>query len=242
MNDMNPHSEQPERAAAVKNTPAPRRLRDPRFLSPLLVLGLAIFLRLAFVDLPRALAFWEWNSAAHTGGYSWDYPTCDGDDDGGGGPGAGGPGGSGCTTCSTVTGTGVAMPVWFVTEPTVTLWLKDVPTSYQPSHGPKISFKLFFKSNPDVDATSENQWNGIFSVGTGWFTPWCAYLRSQTGFDTYLYSNGRGGMPDYTNNAVYYRDHSQLVVGTGGAPTVINYASGAQDVFGQHTSASTATS
>src|SRR5437773_5761566 len=98
MNDMNPHSEQSERAAAVKNTPAPRRLRDPRFLSPLLVLGLAIFLRLAFVDLPRALAFWEWNSAAHTGGYSWDYTLCDGDVDWGGGPGAGGAGGGGCNT------------------------------------------------------------------------------------------------------------------------------------------------
>jgi len=150
---------------------------------------------------------------------------------GGGGGGAGGDGGSpDCPECG--------MPIWWVSEPALTVWLRDIPMSYQPSHGPAISFQLFFKSNPQDTAAIEGNSGEVFGVGLNWFTPWRAYLISDgTSPTNYVFANGRGGSPrsvwsgaptGYTN---YYRDRHVISV-SGGQPTV-TYPSGAYDLFGQ---------
>ena len=53
----------------------------------------------------------------------------------------GGPNKDGCNTCE-VPLAGIGMPVWRVSEPYMNLWVDDEPLGYQPSRGPRVSFKL----------------------------------------------------------------------------------------------------
>lgn len=125
------------------------------------------------------------------------------------------------------------MPIWWVSEPALTLWLKDSPMTYQPSHGQPITFQLFFDSIPNQASINEQQSAPVFSVGANWSTPWLSYLLT-SGDNDYTWINGSGGFPDYqaTNHAgsyywssVNYRDHTWLGV-TNGIAT-LNYPSGA---------------
>jgi hypothetical protein len=164
---------------------------------------------------------------------------------GGGGRGQlyGGSSGAGCSQCGAsgggfreslpqAGGGAGGMPVLWVSEPIMTLWLKDVPLSYQPSHGESLQFQLLLKSQLDLDSEKEMNPPKIFSVGKNWFTPWRAYLR--TNDSATLYFNGRGGIVDFTTETTDYRQHSQFVPPSGTTPPMIKYADGSYDVFGWH--------
>jgi hypothetical protein len=73
----------------------------------------------------------------------------------------------------------------------------------------------------------------VSSVGQNWFSPWITYLITTDNHE-FLWANGRGGMVSLTNSAgVDYRSFTSLVLVTNGSSVsrVINYPSGAQDVF-----------
>lgn len=67
------------------------------------------------------------------------------------------------------------MPVWFVTEPYINLWIKDTPVFYRTSLGEELGFELMYKqrdtrpSDPTVTAVPN----------TGWHHNWFSYLSFQ---------------------------------------------------------------
>ncbi|MGO8928263.1 MAG: RHS repeat-associated core domain-containing protein [Limisphaerales bacterium] len=123
-----------------------------------------------------------------------------------------------------------------MSEPAITLWLKDTPMSYQPSRGPAISFRLYYKSNPDLGSAGESGKQGVvFSLGQYWYTPWLSYLID-SGNQIYVWNNGHGGMVNFTNSgSIDYRSHTSLLLLTNGSTVtrIVSYPSGAQDTFGQ---------
>jgi RHS repeat-associated protein len=228
--------------------PVLRWPRDRRVLPLLMVIAMIIVLRLVLLHTPLARAAeWFWDSEwSQSGGAWWDYPctiqTCPDLCP----PGSGTPTGkhlngpppttppSGCTgpSCGGPRA-GVAMPVWWVSEPILTLWLKDMPLFYQPSRGEPVQFELFLKSQPDQVSQSEMNLPSIFSVGKNWFTPWRSYLRTNDASQCY-YFNGRGGLVDFSSTTTDYREHSEFVPANGTNPPAIKYADGSYDVFGWH--------
>ena len=110
------------------------------------------------------------------------------------------------------------------------LWLQDKPLFYQPSRGQAISLQLLFKTFPDATTQFEMQNTAIFSFGQNWFSPWHRYLSSTDG-STFTFLNGVGGAVAVTSGgSADYRSYITCSLDASNNP-VINYPSGAQDVF-----------
>ena len=128
------------------------------------------------------------------------------------------------------------MPVWWVSEPLMALWLKDIPLSYQPSHGSPVNFQLLFKSSLDSDLYYEmsTTTNMIFNLGENWFSPWRSYLKATTTAGTYKFFNGLGGDVMLTPGSLAYRE--RMAIGSSsarwGTNLFIQSTSGAQEEFG----------
>jgi hypothetical protein len=60
------------------------------------------------------------------------------------------------------------MPRWSVSEPYVSLWLKDEPLGYQPALGPRVSVHLSYKQRE----TTSGSYPSLFSVGKRWNFSW----------------------------------------------------------------------
>jgi hypothetical protein len=87
------------------------------------------------------------------------------------------------------------MPVWWVTEPSLCVWLRDKPVWYQPSRGPENAFQLYHKDEMISPELDESQTKSVFSIGDQWLTPWRCYLLSLdgTGTNNFDFYNGQGG-------------------------------------------------
>ncbi|HEV2394899.1 MAG TPA: cysteine peptidase family C39 domain-containing protein, partial [Verrucomicrobiae bacterium] len=59
-------------------------------------------------------------------------------------------------TCSSCGG----MPIWFVTEPFVNVWLHDTPMQYQPAYGPVVQLGLSFHDRTAASRVSGAYWHG----------------------------------------------------------------------------------
>ena len=127
----------------------------------------------------------------------------------GGMPAAGGGGGG--DSCNNPCG----MPVWWVSEAAMTLWLKDIPMSHQPSRGEPIQFQLLYKESSAgddrVSQTSESQYNYVFGVGQNWSTPWCWDLRNRRQPELRTGSTAGAECSGHIRanvSSLNYRDHS----------------------------------
>ena len=79
------------------------------------------------------------------------------------------------------------MPVWRISEPYISLWLRDEPLGYQPAVGPRISFKLAFKQWETTNGLNPN----IFSVGKKWNFSWLSYVaQDQHGSNVVHFPHG----------------------------------------------------
>ena len=81
------------------------------------------------------------------------------------------------------------MPVWWVSEPYVNLWMADEPISYLTSRGEPITLRLSYKQR--------NQWDSsTFNFGTvglpGWNNSWFSYVAISTPTSS---QNVSSGMP-----------------------------------------------
>lgn len=65
----------------------------------------------------------------------------------------------------------------WVSEPRLTVWLRDKPLFYRTSFGQEISFSLDFKSTTGANGVIDTSDPAIFSLGTNWHTPWRSYLQ-----------------------------------------------------------------
>lgn len=126
---------------------------------------------------------------------------------------------------------------WWVSEPYISLWLEDEPLGYQPSRGPRVSFRLSFKQRNTRPADQFG-----FSFG-GWECSW----MSSVGFDSFSVSGTNvsysavvylagGGMQRYsvTNQAINYYSQARfnpLISGTSLVGAELVYPDGAKDLY-----------
>lgn len=97
-------------------------------------------------------------------------------------PGTSGPGCSGCKTSFAGTPTpapgaetlSAGMPEWEVTDPYVSIWLRDKPMTYRTSQGEEIALKLVYHQH---EARSRVPATNIWSFGTNWNCNWLSYLQ-----------------------------------------------------------------
>jgi RHS repeat-associated protein len=69
------------------------------------------------------------------------------------------------------------MPQWSVSEPYITLWLRDVPLLYRQSNGHWMKLRLSYKSRGDVQ---DSQYGGF---GDKWSCNWLGSLQAQVSSD-----------------------------------------------------------
>jgi hypothetical protein len=68
------------------------------------------------------------------------------------------------------------MPIWYVTEPYINLWIRDTPAFYQTSLGEEIAFEVMYKQRD----TRPTDTNVTLVPVTGWQHNWFSYLSIQT--------------------------------------------------------------
>lgn len=147
-------------------------------------------------------------------------PDCDPCQDNGGCDGCGDDSGN-----STPPSDDTGMPRWSVSEPYISLWLKDQPFGYQPALGPRVSLKLDYKPRISFTGTYTN----IFSIGRQWNFSWLSYI-SFDGNSNYTvhFPGGRertfSGTNDYLTNT--------RLTGDGTNGFTLSYPDGSKDVYG----------
>jgi YD repeat-containing protein len=117
------------------------------------------------------------------------------------------------------------MPVWHVSDPYISLWLKDEPLGYQPARGPRISCELAFKQREFLAGWNPN----IFGVGVGWNFSWLSYVTWDINSNNVVHFPGGGQRTYFTTND--YLTDTILTENTTNGFTVL-YPDGRQDVYG----------
>jgi RHS repeat-associated protein len=124
----------------------------------------------------------------------------------------------------------VAMPRWYVSEPYITLWLRDIPVLYHQSDQRWMQFKISYKSR------GESQNANIAGFGDKWSCNWIGMLESQsTSSDSivdHLAGGGvrsflKDGTPDYKTGRVY-----ASVTVSGSDPPALVSPIGSQNIYG----------
>jgi RHS repeat-associated protein len=77
------------------------------------------------------------------------------------------PGDGATTTCPDARG----MPVWWVSEPFITLRLEDEPLGYQPARGPRVGFHLSYRQRGNVPPA-------LTGVGPHWSSSFRAFISA----------------------------------------------------------------
>ena len=125
----------------------------------------------------------------------------------------------------------MGMPTWWVAEPTISLMLDDTPMWSRPSRGPDITVDLTYKGRPGTIGSSDVGESTIFGVGKKWHMPWNAHLEYDPADSTkfWVYS-GNGSARKQTLDTFDYGSQTKLVQVC--STNVLQYATGAKDVFG----------
>jgi len=145
------------------------------------------------------------------------------------------------------------MPVWWVTEPYINLWMADEPISYLTSRGEPVTFRITYKQRDSRQSPNAGEISNV-----GWDNSWASYIQltsqypceSGGGCDTDLgtcyaqvYLPG-GGEVDYNPNQSFDEETRLLLLQrfyNGGLTTTVDngesglflvHADGSQDVYG----------
>jgi YD repeat-containing protein len=117
------------------------------------------------------------------------------------------------------------MPVWDVSEPYISLWLRDEPLGYQPAVGPRVSFELSFKQRELLTGWDTN----VFSVGKRWNCSWFSYVTKDVNSNNVVYFANGGSRTYATTND--YLTNTRLIGNTTNGFT-LSYPDGSKDVYG----------
>ncbi len=135
-------------------------------------------------------------------------------------------GNPGCLGCG-------GMPVWSVSEPSLTFFIKDRPLSYRPPRGPQVAFTLAYKARTYRKDDFSVFDPFVYKVGYQWHCSWRWYVETD-GTNTWVFSGG-GSARQYTVNVKEYNTKSWLeqvpAQGQNPAHYVLHHASGARYVF-----------
>ena len=96
-----------------------------------------------------------------------------------------------CPLCS-------GMPVWWVSEPYINLWIADEPLSYLTSRGERLAFRLTYKQR-DTRPNNPGYPDHDRILPTGWNHTWFSYIRlvSNTQFNSaYKHCNATVYLPN----------------------------------------------
>lgn len=125
----------------------------------------------------------------------------------------------------TATPPGCGMPVWSVSEPFTSLWLRDEPMSYQPALGPRIALELDYKQRE----YTAGLYPDIFSVGRRWNFSWFSFVSLDTaGSNVVHYAGGRQYTFQSQNDFLTYA----RITGSTNSGFTLAYPDGRQDVYG----------
>lgn len=173
-------------------------------------------------------------------------PGCQGSGGGSGG-GGGSHGSGGCSACMHPAQSIGAMPTWSVMEPWCNLIVQDEPLAYQPSKGPRMSFKYYYWSN-GLEFDNWSYWyywpgDAVFGISRNWTFSWFSYVVdgdwNQNGpvSGVELYAPD-GGMRDYTNfdgTVPQFSSNTRMLIDTNSSGDTLGYTliypSGAEDVY-----------
>jgi RHS repeat-associated protein len=143
--------------------------------------------------------------------------------------GGGNPPGS---CCGGDTNSPTGMPQWYVSEPYISLWLKDVPLLYRESNGKWMELRLSYKSRG-----GNVQSPFMSGFGDNWSCNWLGMLQSGSGYQTnildYLAGGGQrafllGGTPDYKTARSYV---NSATWGAFAAEQALRTPAGAQNLY-----------
>jgi RHS repeat-associated protein len=126
------------------------------------------------------------------------------------------------------------MPVWSVSEPYISLWLKDEPLGYQPAVGPRVSLELAYKQR-ELNWGSDTN---FFGFGKKWNSPWLSYVTQTLTYATNGAVNGTnytvffpGGGQRTFQGGIDYLTSTSLTGDTTNGFTLA-YPDGSRDVYG----------
>jgi YD repeat-containing protein len=92
-----------------------------------------------------------------------------------------------CAQCS-------GMPIWWVSEPYVNLWMADQPISYKTSRGQPFTFQVTYKQRDTRPASSD------YLVSTaGWNNSWASYIRLDS-VSPCFNTHGTGCLPSLSSS------------------------------------------
>ena len=98
------------------------------------------------------------------------------------------------------------MPVWWVSEPYVNLWMADQPLSYVTSRGEPLTFQITYKQRDTRPSPQDN-----LVADTGWNNSWSSYIHLYSTAPC-LNTHGTGCMPSLSSCAaiVYLPDGGEV--------------------------------
>jgi len=116
------------------------------------------------------------------------------------------------------------MPVWSVSEPYISLWLRDEPLGYNPAIGPRVSLQLAYKQREA--AAGEGT---FFSFGKKWNFSWLSYVFQDSNTNNVVHFPGGRERTFYGQTE--YITNTRLTGDTTNGFT-LSYPDGSQDVYG----------
>ncbi len=120
---------------------------------------------------------------------------------------------------------GVGMPVWRVSEPYLSVWLRDEPLGYQPSLGSRVALNLGYKQRESTSGMIPD----LFGVGQKWNCSWFSYVTLDAfGVNTIIHYPS--GMTTTVPGSIDYATNVRLTGNMTNGYT-LSYPDGSSDVF-----------
>ena len=171
--------------------------------------------------------------------------------------GSGGASAPACGSCATLDG---GAPTWFVSEPTMHLWLEDMPLQYQPAYGPEAALRLNYNPLNDAGLVSGWLWHGATlgnsvstdgTLGYGlWSCSWFSFAELDSSGNMLDVALPQGGWATFdfpygstnVSSVEYFHNMWAEKTWSGGNVTsvTIHYTDGSRAVYGVLDSATAA--
>lgn len=119
----------------------------------------------------------------------------------------------------------IGMPQWEVSEPYISLWIRDQPLGFAPALGSPISFALGYKQRETVSGLD----SAVFSVGKKWNCSWLSFISKDSDGSMLVLFPG-GGQRNLTNNVDYLT--RATVVGETNTGYTVFYPEGSRAIYG----------
>ena len=123
--------------------------------------------------------------------------------------------------------TAIAMPRWYVSEPYITLWLKDIPVLYHQSDQRWMQFKISYKSR------GESQNANIAGFGDKWSCNWIGMLESQsTNTDSVIDHLAGGGVRSFLRDGTPDYKTARVLTTSSGSSLTLTSPMGSRNTYG----------